>query len=60
MCSIKRCGCLALEAAEIGTEVVVQWGDHGGPIKDVRATVERFPYLTEAHNSDVDVAFGPG
>jgi glycine cleavage system aminomethyltransferase T len=47
--------CLDLDAADIGTEVVVQWGDHGGPIKDIRATVDRFPYLTEGRNSDVDV-----
>ena len=31
--------------AEPGTEVVVKWGDHGGRIKDVRATVARYPYL---------------
>ena len=40
----------------IGNEVVVQWGDHGGSIKNIRATVARFPYLTEARNSDIDVA----
>ena len=34
----------------------MQWGDHGGRIKDVRATVERFPYLTDPRNSDVDTA----
>ena len=43
-----------VDQAEIGNEVVVQWGDHGGRIKDVRATVERFPYLTDPRNSDVD------
>jgi glycine cleavage system aminomethyltransferase T len=48
-------GCVDLDVSEIGTEVVVQWGDHGGPIKDMRATVERFPYLREDRNSDVDV-----
>ena len=30
---------------EIGNDVMVQWGDHGRRIKDVRATVERFPYI---------------
>ena len=34
----------------------MQWGDHGRRIKDVRATVERFPYLTDPRNSDVDTA----
>ncbi len=32
----------------------MQWGDHGRRIKDVRATVERFPYLTEDRNDVVD------
>jgi len=49
-------GCLDIEASNIGNDVVVQWGDHGGPIKGTRATVARFPYLTEARNSDIDVA----
>lgn len=44
-------GCIDEELAEPGTEVVVQWGDHGGRIKDVRATVDRFPLLSEARNS---------
>jgi vanillate/3-O-methylgallate O-demethylase len=48
--------CIDVDQAEIGNEVVVQWGDHGGRIKDVRATVERFPYLTDPRNSDVDTA----
>ena len=45
-----------VDQEEIGNEVVVQWGDHGRRIKDVRATVERFPYLTDPRNSDVDTA----
>ncbi|HUA33814.1 MAG TPA: hypothetical protein VMA09_09440 [Candidatus Binataceae bacterium] len=48
-------GCIDIDASKIGTEVVVQWGDYGGKIKNVRATVARFPYLTEARNSDLDV-----
>jgi glycine cleavage system aminomethyltransferase T len=52
-------GCVAVEATGIGTEVVVQWGDHGGPLKEIRATVERFPYLAEGRNSDVDVTSAP-
>jgi glycine cleavage system aminomethyltransferase T len=26
-------GCVDLDASKIGTEVIVQWGDHGGRIK---------------------------
>jgi len=52
-------GCIDVDASPIGTEVVVQWGDYGGRIKDVRATVERFPYLTVGRNSDVDVTAIP-
>lgn len=47
------------EAAEIGSEVIVQWGDHGGPIKSIRTVVERFPYLTEGRNSDIDATILP-
>jgi vanillate/3-O-methylgallate O-demethylase len=34
-------GCLDIDVSNIGNEVV-QWGDHGGPIKDIRATIQRF------------------
>jgi glycine cleavage system aminomethyltransferase T len=50
LCTIDR------EFAELGTGVVVKWGDFGGPIKDIRAKVARFPYLSEARNQVVDVA----
>jgi glycine cleavage system aminomethyltransferase T len=53
-------GCLDLEASEIGTEVIVQWGDYGKTIKNVRATVARFPYLTEGRNSALDAAVVAG
>lgn len=46
-------GCIDIDASALGTEVVVQWGHHGNRIKDVRATVERFPYLTEGRNDAV-------
>jgi vanillate/3-O-methylgallate O-demethylase len=39
--------CVEVDASKIGTEVIVQCGDHGGKIKNVRTTVARFPYLTE-------------
>lgn len=48
-------GCIDLDLSDIGTEVVVQWGDCDGPIKNIRATVEPFPYLSEGRNSDVNV-----
>jgi vanillate/3-O-methylgallate O-demethylase len=49
-------GCLDIAEAEIGDELTVLWGDHGGPIKEIRATVERFPYFTDGRNSEVDAA----
>lgn len=42
-----------LDQAQIGNEVVVQWGDFGGPIKNVRARVERYPYSTLPRNQDI-------
>lgn len=44
-----------LELAEPGTEVVVQWGDFGGTLKQVRATVERYPYLDLPRNQTYDL-----
>jgi vanillate/3-O-methylgallate O-demethylase len=46
---------LDVSQAVIGNEVCVLWGDPGGPIKEVRATVARFPYLTEGRNQAVDL-----
>ncbi|MFI6310077.1 hypothetical protein ACIBEK_08145 [Nocardia fusca] len=48
-----------LDLAEIGTEVIVHWGDHGGRIKQIRATVQRFPYLELASNKDFDLSAIP-
>jgi glycine cleavage system aminomethyltransferase T len=50
--------CIDVEHAKVGTEVVIQWGDYGKRIKNVRATVERFPYLTEGRNDSVDPSLG--
>ena len=50
--------CIDLEQAKAGTEVVIQWGDYGKRIKNVRATVERFPYLTEGRNDAVNTSQG--
>jgi glycine cleavage system aminomethyltransferase T len=49
-------GCIDIGAARLGNEVVVQWGDHGGEIKNIRATVARFPYLADGRNSDLEGA----
>jgi vanillate/3-O-methylgallate O-demethylase len=48
--------CIDIELAKIGTGVIVHWGDHGKRIKEVRATVERFPYLAEGRNDKVDTS----
>ena len=47
-------GCIDAAAANIGNEVIVQWGDFGGRIKKVRATVERYPYFVEGRNEAID------
>lgn len=52
-------GCIDISESEIGNEVIVQWGDHGEKIKTIRATIERFPYLNEQRNSDIDVTKFP-
>ncbi len=47
-------GCIDIDQAEIGNTVVVHWGDYGGRIKEVRATVEAFPYFTDDRNNKVE------
>ena len=36
-------GCINADLTAQGGELTVAWGDHDGRIKQVRATVERFP-----------------
>jgi hypothetical protein len=50
---------LDVELAEMGNEVVVHWGDHGGGMKLIRATVERFPYLQMPSNKEFDLSAVP-
>lgn len=50
---------LDLDQAQIGNEVILHWGDHGGRIKEIRATVERFPYLDLPGNRDYDISTVP-
>ena len=42
--------------ATLGNEVIVLWGEPGMPQKQIRARVERFPYLNENRNQEVDVS----
>jgi glycine cleavage system aminomethyltransferase T len=50
LCSIDvACG-------DIGTEVIVLWGDPGTRQKEIRATVSRFPYLDLERNENIDVS----
>ena len=44
-----------LEHAEVGSEVILHWGDHGQRIKEIRATVARFPYLDLPSNKNYDL-----
>lgn len=46
-----------INKAEEGTEVLVQWGDFGGRIKNIRATIRKFPYIygvMDNHDYDLD------
>ena len=40
---------------ELGNKVVVMWGNPGTRQKEIRATVERFPFYNEGRNEKVDV-----
>lgn len=42
-----------IDQAEIGNEVIIEWGEHGGRIKEVRAIVSAFPYMSGNRNQDV-------
>lgn len=49
-----------LDQAEIDTQLMLHWGDHGKRIKPIRVTVERFPYLTDLpRNQDFDLSSVP-
>lgn len=43
------------EYSELGTEVVVLWGDPGTRQKEIRAKVVRYPYNTDGRNDAVDL-----
>lgn len=52
-------GTVDIDQAEIGNEVVVHWGDFGKKIKEVRATVARYPYLDLPRNDKYDLSTIP-
>src|SRR5262249_11785522 len=52
-------GVIDIDQAVIGNEVIIQWGDFGGPIKNVRATVERYPYIDLTPNQKYDLSTVP-
>lgn len=47
--------CIDPEFAQIGTEVSVLWGDVGKRQLEIRAKVDRFPYLDLVPNKEFDV-----
>lgn len=53
--SVISMGVIDMESAQIGNEVIIHWGFPEGPIKQIRATVERFPYLDLVSNKNYDI-----
>lgn len=49
-------GCIDAELCQPGTELVVEWGDHGKRIKPCRVTVDVFPYLDKERNSAAETS----
>jgi len=47
--------CIDANHAQIGSEVTVIWGDVGQRQLEIRATVERYPYLNLVANRDFDL-----
>lgn len=45
-----------VDQAELGNEVIVHWGDYGKRIKEIHATVERYPYLDLPRNQEIDTS----
>ena len=46
-------GCIDADLCAPGTELIVEWGDHGRRIKPCRVTVAQFPYNQEGRNSAI-------
>jgi glycine cleavage system aminomethyltransferase T len=45
-------GVIDIAASALGTNVTIEWGDYAGKIKNVRASVARYPYLKETRNQE--------
>lgn len=45
-----------VDQAEIGNEVIILWGEPGTNQKEIRATVERYPFFNEQRNEKLNVA----
>ncbi len=48
---ISHCS-INVDQAELGNEVIIEWGDFRHRIKQVRATVARYPYLDLPRNNE--------
>lgn len=48
-----------IDQATLGNEVIVLWGDYGKRIKEVRATVVRYPYIDLPRNENYDLSTVP-
>ncbi|WKY45026.1 hypothetical protein Q5O14_02700 [Eubacteriaceae bacterium ES2] len=56
--TISQC-IMDIDKIEEGKEVIVQWGDFGHRIKNVRAEIVRYPYSTLTENKDYDLSTVP-
>ncbi|MFZ7121385.1 MAG: hypothetical protein ACOWWH_10585 [Eubacteriaceae bacterium] len=56
--TISQC-IMDIDKIEEGKEVIVQWGDYGHRIKNVRAEIVRYPYSTLIENKDYDLSTVP-
>lgn len=51
---------LDVDQIEEGREVILKWGDYGKRIKDIRATITRYPYMNDVQsNQKYDVSMIP-
>lgn len=48
-----------VDQVDIGNEVLIEWGDFGRKIKQVRANVEKYPYLDLVRNEKYDMSSVP-
>ena len=48
-----------IDQSEIGNDVIIEWGEFGGRIKQVRAKVARYPYLDLVRNEKYNMSTVP-